>query len=318
MVSGGPEVLVGESGPTEAGIHSVLEGIGCAKEYQFKYVRQLYEPQHQTPDYFAVGSQLHAGKAHWFAKGFKMDAATWASIQLAMRKEMELQKLPVSAKALQAGERYMREYMDHWSKRPKPTPIACEYKLGPTPLEPGDPFFMWRTARLDDVSRYPEALGKLCLGETKTTSDSVNGVINKYTLHPQILLQMILWKMDPRGEATYGPIAGVMLDIVKKGYGENKSAFSRHFLRVPPHAITWFPRVLKAHLRILSVIDWDADVIRNPTRCTRQEGRMLVSCQYRDLCLAGRNAANRYVMGPKGESLLSWRSSPGKTKAPWE
>lgn len=312
-----PEVLVGPSGASEAGIHSVLDGIGCPKEYQFRYLRGIREPRSQTPDHFAIGSQLHAGKARWFAKHFAMDAATWVSIQEAMRQEMEAEELPVSAKALQMGERYMREYMAHWATRPKPTPIACEYKLGPTPLEPGDSFFTWRTARLDDVSKYPEALGKLCLGETKTTSDSMNGIINKYTLHPQILLQMVLWKMDPNGEAKYGPILGVMLDIIKKGYGDDKSSFARHFIPVPAHALTWFPRALKAHLRLLAAIDWDTDVIRNPTRCTRQEGRMLVACEFRDLCLAGRNAANKYVFG-KGNSLLSHKPSPGKEKMPWE
>lgn len=312
-----PEVLVGPSGPTEAGIHSVLDGIGCQQEYQFRYIRGIREPRNMTPDHFAIGSSLHAGKARWFSRRFANDAATWTSIQTAMREEMENERLPVSQRALQMAARYMREYIDYWSKRPRPTPIACEYKLGPTPLEKGDPFFMWRTARLDDVSKYPEALGKLCLGETKSTSDAINGVINKYTLHPQILLQMLLWKMDPNGEAKFGPIHGVMLDIIKKGYGEDKSQFARHFIPVPQHAMTWFPRTLKAHLRILSAIDWDTAVIRNPTRCTRQEGRMLVACEFRDLCLAGRNAANRYVMG-KGDSLLSFKPTPGKTRPPWE
>lgn len=311
-----PEVIVGPSGATEAGAHSVMDGIGCQQEYQFRHIRHIREPQRVTPDHFAVGSQLHAGKARWFSTGFGTDAKSWASIQMAMRQEMDNEKLPVSQCALQMGERYMKEYIAYWGERPKPTPIACEYKLGPTPLEPGDPFFTWRTARLDDVSKYPEALNKLCIGETKTTSDSINGVINKYTLHPQILLQMVLWKNDPNGEAKFGPILGVMLDIIKKGYGEEKSKLARHFIPVPQHAMTWFPRTLKAHLRILAQIEWDSDVIRNPTRCTRQEGRALIACEFRDLCLSGKNAASKYVLG-KGESLLSWRPSLGKTRPPW-
>lgn len=294
-----------------------MEGMGCPKAYQFATIRQIHKPINETPDHFAIGSQLHAGKARWFALGFGTTPRAWQSIQEAMRTEMEKEKLPVTRRALQMGERYMLEYIGHWSKRPRPTPIACEYKLGPTPLEPGDPFTLWRTARLDDVSRYPEALNKLCIGETKTTSDSVAQLVKKYALHTQILLQMVLWKMDPKGEKLFGPIAGVMLDVVKKGYGEEKSSFHREFIPVPTFAMTWFPRTLKAHLRLLAMVDWDADPVRNTTRCTRVEGRMLVQCEYMDLCLSGRNAANLYVMG-KGESLLKHKPEPGKTKMPWD
>lgn len=311
------EVLMGESGGTEAGFHQMGDGMGCNKEYQYRYIRGIHVPARNTPDHFAVGSQLHAGKARWFSKHFATDAKTWASVQMAMRMEMDKEKLPVTQKALQMGERYMREYIEHWSKRPKPTPIACEYKLGPTALEKGDPFFMWRTARLDDVSRYPEALGKLCIGETKTTSDTIPSLIAKYELHAQLLLQMLLWKMDPLGEAKFGTIAGVMLDVVRKSYDEKPSQFQRHFISVPQFAMTWFPRALKAHLRALAPIDWDFDALRNPSRCTRKEGRMLVSCEFKPLCLHGRNASNKYVLG-KGESLLSWKPGPGKVIAPWE
>lgn len=294
-----------------------MTAMGCMKEYQFESIRHIYKPTNVTPDHFAIGSMLHAGKARWFAKRFLMDEATWVSIQDAMRDEMEREKLPVTKRALQMGERYMKEYMVFWSKRPKPKPIACELKLGPTPLEHGDPFFMWRTARLDDVSYYPDVLNKLCLGETKTTSAPFTTVIEKYTMHPQILLQMLLWKMDPGGEAKYGPILGVMLDIIKKGYGEEASAFQRHFIPLPPYAMTWFPRTLKGYLRAQSAIDWDADAPRNPMRCTRMEGRSLISCTYRELCLAGRNASTLYVMG-KGQSLLSHKPEPGKMRQPWE
>jgi hypothetical protein len=234
------EVIVGESGPTEAGIHTVMGGMDCLKEYQ-----------------------------------------------------------------------------DHWGRLPKPTPIACEYKLGPTPLEAGDPFFMHRTARLDDVSRYPNGLNKLYLGETKTTSGSIGQCIEQYALHPQILLQMLLWKMDPKGEATYGPIEGVMLDVIKKGYGEESCSFAREAIPVPAFAMSWFPRTLKAWLRIFAAIDWDADVTRNPMRCTRSIGRATVACEFRELCKKGRAASNLYVMG-KGVQLLKHEPEPGKMRMPWE
>ena len=293
-----------------------MDGIGCPKEYQFRHVRKVHKPQAQTPDHFAIGIFMHVGKARWFAKNFQRDSATWLSIQDAMNAAAFEQRLPVSLKARQFSEKLMREYMDHWSMRPKPKPIAAEYKLGPTPLEPGDPFGLWRTAVLDDVSHYPEVLNKLCLGETKTTSGSFNELIEQYTLHPQILLQMLLWQNDPNGAAKYGPIAGVMLDMIKKGYGEEKSGFGRHFIPVPAHALSWFARTLKAYLRALVQIDWDADAPRNPVRCTRMEGRARIACEYRELCLQGRSASLLYVMN-EGASLLSWKPEPGKLVAPW-
>jgi hypothetical protein len=294
-----------------------MGGMDCLKEYQLRVIRQIRIPQRVTPDYFAVGGGLHAGKARWFSRGFATDAKTWASIQIAMREEMENQKLPVTVKALQMMEKYMKEYIDHWGRLPKPTPIACEYKLGPTPLEAGDPFFMHRTARLDDVSRYPNGLNKLYLGETKTTSGSIGQCIEQYALHPQILLQMLLWKMDPKGEATYGPIEGVMLDVIKKGYGEESCSFAREAIPVPAFAMSWFPRTLKAWLRIFAAIDWDADVTRNPMRCTRSIGRATVACEFRELCKKGRAASNLYVMG-KGVQLLKHEPEPGKMRMPWE
>lgn len=309
--------LLGSGGASEAGWSQIQAGIGCMKEFQFRYIRGLREPQAATPDHFAIGSQVHAGRARWFAKGFGTDAATWASIQDAMRKAMEEEKLPVSIRALQMGERYMDEYIRHWARMPKPTPVACEYKLGPTHLEKGDPFFMWRTTRLDDVSKYPEALNGLCLGEAKTASASPNDVINQYTLHGQVLLQQVLWKMDPNGEAKYGPIKGTMLDIIQKSYDAKPSKFARHFMPTPPWAMTWFVRNLKQYMRGLAGIDWDTDAPRNISRCTRIEGKARITCEFRDLCMSGRSATAKYVMG-KGESLMSWRPAPGKMTPPWE
>src|SRR6185369_15921944 len=113
--------------------------------------RGIHKPLNQTPDAFGIGSLHHAGRARWFSLRFATDDSAWASIRQAVDEEAERQKLPVSVKARQQALAYLDEYVNHWSKRPRPSPIATEYKVGPAPLQPDDPFFLWRTARLDDV-----------------------------------------------------------------------------------------------------------------------------------------------------------------------
>jgi hypothetical protein len=233
-----------------------------------------------------------------------------------MELEAHTGKLPPTREALRDGQRYMKEYIEHWSKRLKPEPLAAEYKLGPAPFAKDDPIFVYRTARLDDVSKYPEAGGTLCIGETKTTSGSPNDVKEQYTLHGQTMLQFLLWRHAPQGEAMHGPVAGTVLDIIKKGYGNERSKFDRVFIPFNEGALEWFTKTLRANLRAAAGVDWDADVPRNPAMCCRTIGRKLVVCDYRDLCIHGRSASVKYVFRDGGASLTDKKKWKGVV-GPW-
>jgi hypothetical protein len=314
-----PEVLFDGSGggATEAGWHSIESMLKCPKEYQLRHVRGVREPQYILPDHFAVGSLFHAGRARWFTLRFATDAKAWDSIKEAVEHEASIQRLPVRMVAEQKVLQLLTLYCEHWSQRPKPKPLCAEYKLGPAPIKQGDPFMLHRTARLDDASYYPEANGKLCLGESKTTSGSINDCVNQYTLHGQPLLQLVLWKMAPQGEAKHGKVAGVMLDVAQKPSGKNPAKFGRMFIPVPDFALSWYVDALRTYLRAAAQVDWDTEVTRNIAMCTRMEGRARLPCEFRELCSHGRSAATRYVLR-NGESLLSHKPKPGVMRMPWE
>lgn len=311
------EVLLGESGPTEAGYHSIEHFMECPKKYQFSTIRGVHHPLHQNPDYFSVGSLFHAGRARWFSLRFSTEPQAYANVLDAMEKEADLQKLPVSHEAKARAAELVGAYIEHYSKRVRPKPVAAEYKIGPAPLKPNDPFFLFRTARLDDVSFYPEANNFLCIGESKTTSTSVADTVNQYELHGQTMLQAALWKMCPNGEAKYGPVRGIMLDVVKKPYGKEKAKFERVFVPVSDYAISWFVDSMRGYLKAAASIDWNAEVPRNASSCTKMIGRMRVPCEYRDLCRFGKSASAKYVTR-EGNSLLTWRPTAEQNRPPWE
>lgn len=303
------EVIVGEGGPTSAGWHQISTFLECAKRFQFKVVRGIKMPLTTIPDYFAVGSLFHAGRARWFARKFDTSNETWKSIQAAIAEEAEKQPLPIRQEAERLALRYMQEYVNHWCVRPRPTPVATEYLLGPAPIKPDDPFFLHRTARLDDVSKYPEGGGELYIGEAKTDGDSLDNCVETYNLHGQPLLQLLLWKMAPQGEAKLGPIKGVMLDVLVKGRKGQKSKFARMPIPITDHSLQWYVKSMRGYLRAAASVDWNADVPRNITQCKR--------CDFRDLCKYGKSAAGRYVTAG-GNSLVRWRPDGERQVPPWE
>lgn len=316
----GPPVLFDGSGGgrSTAGWHSIEALLRCPKEYQLREIRQIREPAAATPDHFAVGTGFHAGRARWFTLHFATNAKAMKSIEEAVVAEFEMAKLPVGKRALGATMDLLNQYIEHWSGRPRPTPKAAEYLIGPAPLKDGDPFMLHRTARIDDASEYPESGGKLCIGEAKTTSVSIADTVNQYQLHGQPLLQLVLWKMAPQGEAKLGPAAGIMLDIVKKPYSGEKAQFGRVFVPVSPFALNWYVENMRHYLRQAAQIDWDTEVPRNITACTRTIGRMRAPCEFRDLCAHGRAASLKYVMGKEAKSLLDYKPTGGRGKMPWE
>jgi hypothetical protein len=314
-----PKVQVGVGGASSAGWHKAEKAFYCSKEYQLSVVRGLHSPVDQTPDYFAIGSLFTAMRARWFARGFRDTTKTWKALQKAMEDEILLQKEPVSFNARRMATTYMREYMNHWKVRPHPTPIACEHLLGPVALGLGDSKFIARTAKLDDISRYPEAAGQLCIGEAKTTSGTVQDVINQYQVHGQTMLQYLTWKLAPQGEALHGPVAGTILDIIVKGYGGKPSKFARHFIPFEPRAIAWFKEALRYRLKEAEKIDWNTEGpwMRNPAMCTRAGTRGRVPCEFRDLCQFGPAAAGKYVLAD-GKPLSSFKPDKERKSLPWE
>lgn len=314
-----PDAPMGTAdGATSAGWHHIEAAFRCLKEFQYAKVRGISSPQHETPDAFAIGQLLHVGKGRWFSKRFKSDEQTLESIRDEMLEYATRSKLPMSTKAQREALRYFTEYVEHWRVRARPDVLAAEYDLGPAPLQKGDGPGLHRTARLDDVSRYPEAGGALCIGESKTTSTSVPDCVNQYTLHGQPLLQAALWRLAPQGEAMHGPVAGVMLDVIVKGYGGKRSTFARMMLPITERAVTWYIKNMRATLTAVGNIDWNTDVPRNISACTRMVGRARIACPFRDLCLHGRSATARFVMGEKAESLLTWKPTDERRVPPWE
>jgi hypothetical protein len=310
------DVLLGGGGPTEAGWHAIEMFLRCPKAYQYGPIRGIRKPLTQTPDHFAVGTLFHAMRARWFALKFASDKKAWRAILDTVKEAKSENDLPVSTDAEQRALQLMQLYMAHWLKLPRPEPVAAEYKVGPAPLQPGDPFFLFRTARLDDVSRYPEAGGALAIGESKTTSTSINDTVRQYELHGQPLLQLALWRMCPNGEAKFGPVAGFVLDVSKKPYGNDKAAFGRVFVPVRPETIDWFIQSMRGYLRAAAAVDWDTEVPRNPQGCTFQAGRMRVDCDFKSLCRFGKSATIEYVQRG-GQSLKAHKPLPGKEKMPW-
>ncbi len=311
------KVILGKGGASEAGWHGIEKILLCEKEFQFNVVRGIHKPIEYTPDYFAVGSIFHAGRARWFSLKFETSSKAWKKIKQACEEEADVQQLPVTFKATKQALGYLTEYIEHYRVRPKPRPIAAEYLLGPAKFKPSDPFYMFRTAKLDDVSYYDEAGGKLCIGESKTTGAGIADCVNQYTLHGQPVLQYMLWKAAPQGEATYGPVAGTILDITKKGYGGKKCDFARVFIPFEERVLEWFHSSLAKKLQRAAEIGWDTTTDRNIAACTRMGGRGRVACSYRDLCMYGRAATIKYVMAD-GSSLAKWKPTEERKVAPWK
>jgi len=315
------EVILGEGGPTEAGWHNAFPFLRCLKAGQLEVVRGVTVPVVQTPSHFAKGILLHAGRARWFSLRFDTSEKAWRKVLAAMEMAAEQDKLPINPKDMQASVALMSAYIEHYSKLPQPDPIAAEYKIGPPPKELVEMdkkgLVLNRTARLDDVSRYPEGGMKLYLGECKTTSGSPQDVLREYELHGQIMTQIALWELCPEGAKKYGPVEGVMLDIIKKPERGAKPVFARIPVRVTRFQMKWFIESMQHHLKIQNAIGWDSEVPRNPTACTYMAGRARVDCTFKDLCRYGGDISGKYIM-KDGTSLKAHKPEPGRMKMPWE
>ncbi len=304
-----------EGGPSGAGYSELEPFLRCEKEYQLAKVREITKPTAQTPDYFAVGSFVHAGRARWLASGCGVGAEVWDAIRADVDATRSSLPLPCSEQSVSDALRFIQEYVDHWSVREKPKIVAVEHLLGPSDLLDGADSA--RTARLDDFGFYPEAGGALCIGECKTTTAPISDVANQYTLHGQPTLQRLLWDAAPQGAATYGTVAGMVLDVVQKGYGGKRCAFSRIFVPHDDRVLLWAKSSLAKATIAKNALAWDSEAERRITSCTRLIGKARVACAYRDLCQSGKAGAAGYVF-KDGRRIVEWEPTEGQTVPPWE
>ncbi len=299
-------------GASSAGYHQIADYLSCPKKFQYAKVRGIRQPLTGTPAYFAVGSMFHAARAAWFTTGFRPWEECRERLTAAILEVEQHYELPVHPSAAKDATRYMEEYVEHYLGRPHPKPLAAEYPIGPSEVGGEE-----RTARLDDVSYYDEGGGKLWIGESKTTSTDIGGAVEEYTLHGQPMLQVLLWRASPQGAAMYGDVAGVMLDVLQKGYGGKRCTFARVPIEVTDLSLKWYERELGQAVRESKLITWDSEPQRRIASCTTMIGSRRVACPFRDLCRFGRDAALGYVT-PDGKRLTDHEPEAGKERMPWE
>lgn len=305
-----------EGGASGAGWSELEPFIICPKNYQFAGPRGITRPTGSTPDYFAVGSFVHVGRARWLATPADANRDdTWLQILADITKAREDMPLPCSETAEKDALRFITEYIEHWSVRERAKIVAVEHMLGPADLLDGADTA--RTARLDDFGFYPEANGALCIGECKTTNASIDDVHQQYLLHGQPTLQRLLWDKAPQGAAVYGSVAGMVLDVVKKGYGGKRCEFARIFVPHDPHVQQWAERELATATAAKNKVVWDSEPERRITSCTRLIGKARIACPYRDLCMNGRQGALGYVF-KDGRSITQWTPTEGQMTPPWK
>lgn len=298
------------TGASAKGWHAIVDFLRCPEEYRLRHLVGARLPLESTPDPLGIGSLVHWGCAKWHESGCPM----WSEkldVQLGawLEQYMATQKLPIRSKAEREARWYTMQYIKHWGGKSAPKILAVEYLLGPTSIVVGDksPLFQ-RTARLDAVGVFAESGGRLAILETKTTSVGVNDAVNEYQLHGQPMLQALLWKLSPQGEALHGPIAGVLVDVIHKKYDKDEEGsrvipgFGRQLVPITDFQLQWFAQVMALHLREASLVTKDSLARRNPTACTRLIGRMRKPCDFRNLCQYGPSARSQFV-GPDGKTL---------------
>jgi hypothetical protein len=305
------EMGVASGGASSHGYHSIAEYLSCPKKYQYGKVRQLKKPVSAVPDYFAVGQLLHAGRAMFLYWGSAGTPEVQEAVRRSIVKAAEESPLPIRDSAVKQALRYMEEYAEHWSVRPKPRTLATEYLLDA-------PVFAERfTARLDDVSFYSEASGALAIGECKSTSGDISACIEQYKLHPQPIIQQYLWKAAANGEAVHGAVTGTVLDVIQKGWGGAPCKFARVFLQWDQELVKKVALFLAEKAAVARRIGWDDEVDRNFHSCTEMAGTARIACTYRPLCMEGRDAATQFIT-EDGVYLTAHAPSDEKRKMPWE
>lgn len=290
-----PQILqpiIGEpkEGPSIAGFHKIVDFFRCPQEWKFRHIIQIEPKNKEEKTALQIGVLAHIGRADFFAKQCK---GTVDSAHKAIQKYVQKSGGVYKAEAEREACRLMSAYIEHWSAQPLPLVRAVEYEIGPAPLAINDPLYAFRTARLDDLSNYPDALNKLCIGDLKTTSDSISATMNEYRQNGQFITYNILYRMAKEGQLVFGPIHGIMIDICTK---EAVPKFHRELITVTPFQEKWFTAAMQAHLRVSSQITTRTPTPRNVTQCARSVSRKgSFMCDYHDLCHYGGSRVNMYT-----------------------
>lgn len=303
-------------GASPRGWHAIVSKFLCDKKFQLEHRWKVHKPMTATPDALGTGGLFHQGRAHWFNSGFASDAKYQSQMHDFVREAALLYPLPVKEDVITRTLSYLDQYVEYWSARVRPKVLGVEYKLTANILGPE---FDDRTARLDDVSQYPDTAPAWsnAIGECKTTSVSVADAVLEYTLHGQPVKQAILWEMAPEGERKHGPIDFIMLDVIVKGYGKEKCKFGRVPIRITDYTKNWYLPMLARQVKEAEAITTETPVLRNITNCTRLIGRMRVPCEYMDLCQRGKSAAVAYV-DEKGVALSNEKYTKREGAKPWD
>lgn len=284
-----PIVGAPKEGPSIAGYHKIVDFLRCPQEFKYRHTLGITPNGKDDKLALAIGVLTHVGRAHWFASQFK---ARVEECQEAIRQYVQTSAGKYKIDAEREACRLIAAYVEHWRAQPLPLCRAVEYEIGPAPLKEGDPFYAYRTARLDDLSNYPDALNKLCIGDLKTTSDTIAGVVNEYRQHGQFILYSILYKMAKEGQALFGPIAGMMVDIMTK---EAVPKFHRELITVTPFQEHWFTASMQGWLKAASQVTASTPVPRNVTQCSRAVSRRgSYMCDFHELCHYGGSRVNLY------------------------
>lgn len=294
-----------DSGPTRYGWHSGDEDVlRCQKEYQLSKVLGVAVAG-ATKSAYNVGVLFHAGRARWFTLRFKSDDATWDSIVAALNDEAEAQPHPVSDKDKAFALAITRQYVAWWGAQPKPRPMATEKLLGPVNFGDGE----LHTVRVDDVSYYS---GGMAIGEGKTSSGSPSNVIAHYERNGgQLIKQMAVYKAA--GE-PFGPVGGIVLDVVRKGYGGRPCEFKRDFITITDRQVYAMIEALRIGRANRRRIDAGGHAERS-WQCNRVAGGVVVACPFVDLCKYGKAAAMKYTIA--GQPMDEWQGTPEQVEALW-
>lgn len=286
------QVITGSAkeGPSVAGYHKIIDFMRCPQEYKYKHVMGLKPKDAEEKRALAIGVLTHVGRAHWFSSQFK---ANVEQCQAAITAHVQQFATTQNIDAEREAHRLIAAYVEHWKSKPLPLCRAVEYDIGPCPMKPGDPFFLYRTARFDDLSIYPDALNKLCIGDLKTTSDSISGCVNEYRQNGQFILYNILYKMAKEGQQLFGPVSGMMIDVMTK---EAVPKFHRELIVVTPFQEHWFTRSMQGWLRAAAQVTEYTEVPRNVSQCCRSVSRKgSFLCDFHQLCHYGASAAGQFV-----------------------
>lgn len=284
-----PVVGAPKDGPSIAGWHKIVSFLRCPQEYKFHETLGIKPKDKEEKAALHIGVLAHVGRAHWFASQFKCSID---SAREAITKHVQETGGKYKIESEREAQRLVCAYIEHWRSKPLPLCRAVEYEVGPAPLKPDDPLYAYRTARFDDVSQYPDVPKYLCIGDLKTTSDSISGCINEYRQNGQFILYSILWRMAKEGQAVFGPIAGVMLDIETK---DKVPAFHRELITITAFQEHWFYNSIMGYLKAAQQVTSNTPVPRNVSQCSRSVSRKgSFMCDYHDLCHYGASRAHLY------------------------